>query len=226
MDPSLPPHPSVRCDTSDMLHIHQMFRAVFTRIPELVSRVPVGDGDRAAIVGAHIAEFSAALHRHHQTEDMLLWDDLEAKAPSCALHIGLMRRQHAEMARVLAELEEVVAAWQLSASAADRDRVLAVSEQLRDGIRAHFGDEETKILPTAATALSQREWDELARHGRAGVPRDRMFFQLGWLVDSLAPDDRREWMRRNLPPHVRVMWRFVGRKKFDAHRKSVVGSGS
>src|SRR6478735_3265846 len=106
------------CDTSDMLTIHALFRRAFTDAPVLVRGVADGDATRAAVVSAHVRELAGALHHHHQGEDELLWDTLEKRAPACALHVGLMRAQHAATAAGLADLQAALPGWEQGASAA------------------------------------------------------------------------------------------------------------
>lgn len=158
------------CDTSDMLTIHALFRRAFTDAPVLVRGVAEGDVTRARAVGDHVQEVAQALHHHHTGEDELLWDVLEQRAPACALHVGLMRAQHAETAAQLAALDEILPTWCASARTSDAEPVALALEAVRDTLLAHLGQEESAILPTAATVMSQKEWDALhAQIGRAHV---------------------------------------------------------
>jgi len=158
------------CDTSDMLTIHALFRRAFTDAPELVRGVADGDTARLLPVAGHVREVATALHHHHEGEDQLLWDTLEQRAPACALHVGLMRSQHAATAGQLERLDVLMDAWEESAGAAERDAVAALLDDVRDTLLTHLGQEETQILPTAATVMSQRVWGLLHEHGMASVP--------------------------------------------------------
>ena len=211
------------CDTSDMLTIHALFRRAFTDAPVLVRGVTDGDTARMLPVADHVREVAAALHHHHEGEDLLLWDTLEQRAPACALHVGLMRSQHAATAAQLERLESLMDAWEESAGAAERDAVAALLDDVRDTLLAHLGDEETQILPTASTVMSQREWSLLHEHGMASVPKDRLFLQLGWILEVVPADERAGWLRTNLPAPARLLWRLVGRRQFAAHRARVYG---
>lgn len=216
------PEPRARCDTSDMLHIHQMFRSTFGRFPELVAGIADHDIGRAAVVAAHISEISAMLHHHHQVEDELLWDTLEQRAPACALHVAAMRSQHADMGQLLDDLDAALPGWAHAARPDQREELVGVLEQIRTALLAHLGQEEQRILPTASSTMSAREWAQLGRRGRAAVPRDRTFIQLGWIVDSLSEADRAIWLRHNLPAPIRLLWRFHGSRRFTAHRDLVL----
>ncbi|GHS87881.1 hypothetical protein AGMMS50218_10690 [Actinomycetota bacterium] len=211
------------CDTSDLIHIHQMFRRAFTDAPALVRGVPDGDRTRTAVVAAHVREIAGGLHHHHETEDVLLWDRLEQRAPACALHVGLMRTQHTTVAELLQRLDGALPAWEASAAAPDGAAVAVVLDELCATLLHHLGQEETTIVPTAASVLSQREWDQLGERGMAAVPRNRMFIQLGWILDSIPPGERQGWLRGNLPAPARGLWWAVGRRQFAAHRARVYG---
>jgi hypothetical protein len=211
------------CDTSDMLTIHALFRRAFTDTPVLVRAVADGDVARMLPVADHVREVAGALHHHHTGEDLLLWDTLEQRAPSCALHVGLMRAQHAATAHQLDRLGALMDAWEDTAGAAERDAVAAQLDEVRDTLLAHLGMEETQILPTASTVMSQREWGLLHAHGMASIPKDRMFLQLGWILEVVPPAERAGWLRTNLPAPARVAWRLVGRRQFAAHRARIYG---
>jgi hypothetical protein len=211
------------CDTSGLLHIHQLFRRAFTDAPALVRGVPAGDTGRMRVVAAHVREVAEGLHHHHEGEDLLLWDTLEQRAPACALHVGLMRSQHAGVAALLRELDAALPAWEADAAAPARDAVAARLDDLHRLLDLHLGQEEDAIMPTASSVMSQREWDQLHAHGMAAIPRSRMFLQLGWLIDAMPPSERDGWLRTNLPAPVRLLWRTVGRRQFAAHRARVYG---
>lgn len=211
------------CDTSDLLHIHQLFRRAFADAPGLVRGVRDGDVGRMRVVAAHVREVATGLHHHHEGEDQLLWDRLEQRSPACALHVGLMRAQHATVAELRRDLDAALPAWEDGAPAAARDDVARVLDDLHALLVLHLGQEEERILPTASSVLSQREWDQLHEHGMASVPRSRLLIQLGWILDAVPPAERPGWLRTNLPAPARLLWHTVGRRRFAAHRARVYG---
>ncbi len=211
------------CDTSDMLTIHALFRRAFTDVPGLVRGVADGDTARMLPVADHVRELAGALHHHHEGEDLLLWDTLEQRAPGCALHVGLMRSQHAATAAQLDRLVGLMDAWEDGAGAGARDDVAQLLDEVRDTLLTHLGQEETQILPTASTVMSQREWSLLHEHGMASIPKDRLFLQLGWVLEVVPEAERAGWLRTNLPAPARVLWRLVGRRQFAAHRARIYG---
>ncbi|MFT4111080.1 hemerythrin domain-containing protein [Propionicimonas sp.] len=214
------------CDTSDMLTIHALFRRAFVDAPVLVRGVKDGDLSRTRTVLGHVREVAGALHHHHESEDLLLWDTLEKRAPACALHVGRMRGQHATMATLLAAMEEALPEWERTADASARDAVADALDAVRDALLRHLGDEEDAILPTAATVMSPREWGALHARGMAAVPKSRLFLQLGWILEVVPPEERSGWLATNLPAPARVLWRMIGRRQFARHRALVYGTAS
>ncbi|WP_028047401.1 hemerythrin domain-containing protein [Cellulomonas sp. URHE0023] len=211
------------CDTSDMLHIHALFRRAFSDLPGLVRAVPEADRERMRPIAQHTREVAAALHNHHEGEDQFLWDTLEKRAPACALHVGLMRSQHAATAAQLERLDTLLPAWEVAADAVARDALAELLDEIRTTLLAHLGQEESQILPTAATVMSQREWGLMHEHGMASIPPRKLLVQLGWILDVIPADQRPDWLRANLPAPARLLWRTVGRRQFAAHRARIYG---
>ncbi|WP_277515884.1 hemerythrin domain-containing protein [Cellulosimicrobium cellulans] len=206
-----------------MLLVHRIFRWLYRELPELVREVRPGDTARSAVVGryAHLDFF--ALHMHHETEDLVLWDRLEARAPACALHVGQMRAQHAEVAVHLARIEPQLEPWVATAEPLLRDHFATDIESLRDVLSAHLGQEESDVLPVAGDVMSQQEWDFMEEHTRATLQahrkelgKDVMALQLGLLVASVPEADREDWFRANVPAPVRVLYLLLLKRRYDA----------
>ena len=85
------------CDASGMAEIHRYFRAGFGEGRALVEGVREADAAHADVVGDQLDLLSVSLHAHHEGEDTMLWGELEARAPSCAVHVERMKAQHAVM---------------------------------------------------------------------------------------------------------------------------------
>ena len=87
--------PVKTCDASGMIEIHRMFRRGFGEGPSLVRAVAPADLAHAEVVADQFHMLSVGLHAHHEAEDERLWDALEERAPSCAVHVERMKAQHA-----------------------------------------------------------------------------------------------------------------------------------
>lgn len=219
----LPAGQHAGCDTSGMLLVHRIFRWLYRQLPELVREVRAGDTERAAVVGryAHLDFF--ALHLHHETEDMVLWDRLETREPACALHVGQMRAQHAEVAARLATIEPQRKPWVATADPRLRDAFATDLEALRDLLLAHLGQEEDDILPVAGGVMSQKEWDFMEEHTRATLMahrkelgKDVLALQLGLLIASVPEAERPAWVRANVPVPIRLLYLLLMKRRYDA----------
>lgn len=211
------------CDPSGLILVHRIFRWLYTQLPMLIRDVAAADVDRAATVGIYASLYFDALHLHHETEDLLLWDRLTARNPACVAHVDQMKAQHADVAARLARLEPQLAPWVATADPQLRDAFAGDIEALRDTLFAHLDQEEDDIMPVAGTVLSQPEWDELEKHTRATLtarrkewPRDVLSLQLGLLLASVPEAERDEWYRKNVPPPVRLLYLLLLKRRYDS----------
>jgi hypothetical protein len=120
------------------------------------------------------------------------------------------------------------AAWTTSRATADRERLAAALEALLAALQAHLGDEEGLILPAASTALTQREWNRLGEFAN-NVPKELRRHQLvtlGFLLDSLGPVDGETFVKRHIPPPVRLLYRMVGQPQYNAYRRRLYGTAA
>lgn len=207
------------CDTTDMLMVHNLFRHLFTQARPLIRTVPDDDTARAQIVTSHLREITRALHDHHATEDELLWDDLVVRAPACALHVDQMRAQHGVVAALIEELDELLPAFESTASADSRRAVMATFDAIRTTLLLHLGDEEDDLLPVVGVTLTQAEWDRIGEAARSKIPRDRMFVQLGWILASMSPEEGQAWLRKSLPLPARLAYKTIGHRQYESERR-------
>lgn len=213
-------HPG--CDTSGLILVHRIFRWLYRELPQLVRDVPDGDRERAAVVGRYAHLDFYALHMHHHTEDVALWDRLVARDPGCALHVARMRAEHAQVAERLAVIEPQLRPWAETADPRLADRFAGDIESLRDILNRHLTGEEDDILPVASAVLSQQEWDWMEEHTRAELSahrkelgKDVLALQLGLLLASVPEDERDEWMRANVPAPIRLLYLLLMKRQYD-----------
>ncbi|BDZ47439.1 hemerythrin domain-containing protein [Naasia aerilata] len=211
----------VGCDTSDMVMVHNFLRHVYSPAPELVAGIRDGDSARASVVAGHLGFLIRFLHNHHRSEDIVLWDELERRTPACALHVGLMRRQHQEVGDLLDDLEPRIAAWGSTASAADGAAIVAGLERLNRLLFTHLGQEESQILPTVSATWTQKEWQQLEAHARKGVTPKEIMVLLGFILESMTPEARASFLREAGP--VGLIYRVFGERRFSAYRRRLYG---
>lgn len=210
------------CDASGMEEIHRMFRSGFREGPQLVAGVADGDTAHADIVGDHLSMLSGALHAHHEFEDTNLWDALSQRAPACAFHVGRMKEQHAQMLVHLEALDAALPTWRATGRAEDAVPVVDALDGMNAALAVHLPDEEENIVPVMEQVLTQKEVDAAAAHGRKATPKGKAFHQLGAIL-AAQPDGGAEWQRKHLPAPVRLVWRVMGRPRYEAGRASLLG---
>lgn len=204
-----------------MLAAHRYFRKLFNDAPSLVRSVNAGDTAHATAVADHLDFMVRSLHAHHQGEDIVLWDELSERAPACAIHVEQMKAQHAMVSDLLDQLEATLPQWRAAADAHDRELVVVAVEHLRSSLFSHLGDEETEILPAAGPVFTQREWDSLGEHYRASIPPGRMLIDIGYILDSMTPEEGKEWMRSTLPAPARLLYRLIGKRQYEAEQRAL-----
>lgn len=205
-----------------MIEIHRMYRAGFAEGPDLVNGVRVGDLSHAQVVADNLALLSTSLHAHHEGEDLRLWDAITERAPSCAVHVGRMKEQHAEMLVHLNNLDAALAKWRTTARTADAAAVLEALSGVNAALEVHLGDEEANIVPVMETTLTKAEEEWFAKHGRASTPKGETWYNLGAIL-AAQPDGGTEWLQKHMPPPARLLWRWVGKPKYAARRAALVG---
>ena len=209
------------CDARGMAEIHRMFRAGFGEGPALVGGVADADAEQADIVGDYLAMLSTGLHAHHEGEDTMLWGRLERRAPACAVHVARMKEQHAAMLVQLEQLDASLPAWRASGKAADAASLATALAGNNAALAVHLPDEEGNIVPVMETVITPKEIDALSEHGRKATPKGKMFIQLGTIL-AAQPDGGADWQHEHLPAPVRLLWRLVGKPRYERYRAALV----
>lgn len=217
-----PPLEKRGCDTEDLLLIHAVFRNGFSRAEGLVGETDPADSARVKFVSNHLDELAQALHNHHRHEDILWWDRLKEREPESKADVERMINAHNEIARRIEAVQEAREAW--AKNPADKEEFLQRLRHLQEALFAHLTDEEQHIMPVAARALTQKEWDEAHTIGQDEIPRNRLLFQLGYMLQCAPTPALRQKLLDGIPGFVRLLYRFFGKKKFEAEWKSLYGS--
>lgn len=212
---TLPPVPDgpVLCDGRDMRVVHNTFLWGYGRAPGLVRGIAAGDTTRSEYVGQWLADLDATLHVHHESEDAYLWDRLEQRAPSCALHVAQMRAQHAQVQALLDEAEPLLADWRRTADPATGEHLADAYERMLDVLKVHLRREVVEVIPVVEKVLTAEEWEKLGEHSMKAIPMSRLLPQLGMLLSNLEPAERKEFFT-SIPGLVRVLYRTVGRRQY------------
>ena len=105
------------CNGDDMRILHNAFLWGYEEAPGLAGArgAPAGDVARSEFLGQWLADLDATLHTHHESEDEPPVGQVEQRAPACALHVGQMRADDAQVAQLLEEASPLLARWRATA---------------------------------------------------------------------------------------------------------------
>jgi hypothetical protein len=210
--PPVPDGPKL-CDGDEMRILHNAFLFAYGQAPGLVRSSAPGDTARSEYVGQWLADLDATLHTHHESEDEFLWGRLEQRAPACALHVGQMRAQHAQVAVLLEEAGPLLAQWRATADPAVGEQLADAYERMLDVLKVHLRREVVEVVPIAERVVTAEEWQAMGDHSVGAIPRSRLLPQLGMLLANATPEDRRHFYA-GLPVSVKVLWRLVGKRQY------------
>lgn len=170
-------------DARDMFAVHTMFRREFGAAPNLISSVADGDEQRTATVADHIALMNLILQVHHSAEDNYIWPLLrERGGAEIASIIRIMEQQHAGIHEGYVRVEEALADWRESASAASRDALAATIGELLPLLDDHLSLEETRVVPQIERYLTKSEYARMAEDGSANTPEDVLPLSFGMIM--------------------------------------------
>jgi hypothetical protein len=193
--------------------LHNAFLWAYEQAPGLVRGSSSGDVTRSEFVGQWLADLDATLHTHHESEDELLWDKIEQRAPACALHVGQMRAHHRQVAELLEEASPLLARWRSTADPAVGEQLAEAYERMLDVLKVHLRREVVEVVPVAERVVTAQEWAAMGDHSAGAIPRSRLLPQLGMLLANAAPADRKQFYA-GIPLSVKVLWRVVGKRQY------------
>ncbi len=202
-----------RPDTHDMIVVHRVFRRESDLMPTLIRAVPDGDTARAGVLAQAFSDYRLGLHLHHTGEDELVWPLLLARVDLEADMVLRMEAQHEVVAGTLAEASQRMPAWQSAPSAATAAPLVSALAEHRAALLEHLHDEEEYILPLIEEHLTVAEWARLGQRFAEEVPKDKMLFFLGMILEDADPTECQAMMA-NLPAPARFVWKAFGQRQF------------
>ena len=176
-------------DSRDMYVIHSAFRREFPAAAALVRTVPADDKVTASRVAEHVLLLTGVLNLHHTGEDELVWPKLLQRGPEEIVPlVETMERQHEDLHRALAEVEERAAIWGRTAAAADRHSLAAALDAMIAPMLEHLGVEEAHLLSLIDKYLTEKEWGQVGAAAMASTPKNRLPVLFGMVLRDARPE--------------------------------------
>lgn len=204
-------------DVREMLAIHDTFRKEFASLPLMVKSTPVGDADRAAIIGSHFMLLMRMLQSHHEGEDEIAWPLLRERVPADDDLVATMIGQH-EALHVELDLAQTQArTWMDDPTVINRASFHTTLIALERALLEHLSTEEQELLPVMARTMSAEEFASLGEHARAGLSQQEMAIALGMITDDTA-GELSALILEAMPPEARAGWEQMGRPAYMQYR--------
>jgi len=188
--------------------VHRVFRREFRLVPALVRAVPAGDTARAAVLAAHARLVLEGLHKHHTSEDDLLWPKLLERCTPDAALVHRMEAQHERVEHLTGRLHAALDRWAVEARPAVSEEVASTFDALREALLEHLDEEEREILPLAARHITPAEWAQLGEHGVETMSKKQLPIFFGAVSEEATPEERTQ-MLAVLPPPIRLLARTL-----------------
>jgi hypothetical protein len=194
-------------DFTMMYAAHDAFARQLDRIAEALHR----DGTVSGGTSRRWTLFATQLQIHHTAEDEALWPALRAAVASPD-ELGVLDAMQAEHAALDPQLDRTAALFGAGLAA---DAAAAVRE-LAAGLARHMRHEENAALPLVDAYLGRAGWADFAGWIRARQGVSGAAVYLPWVLDG-APSDVAQNVLRALPAPVRLVYRLIWRRRYDAH---------
>lgn len=211
--PPVPEGPTICPADPEMAILHNAFLWGYEEIPRLIGEVLPRDAARRKLVGGWQLALDASLHAHHHGEDTHLWDRLEQRAPSCALHVGMMREHHRQVAVALEPLPDRVIEWIASGEASLQAEIVEGYGRVLSILLVHLRREVVEIVPVMSKVITEKEWKAEAAAAMKEIPSSKLLPLLGMLLANSERSER-EIFFRSMPGPVKFLWPIVGRSMY------------
>jgi len=209
--------------TEEMAVIHRIYRLGFPMVADLVRRTPASETTRSESVAAHVVFLLNSLHHHHSGEDDQIWPRLLERAAPQAELIERMETQHEVVADRSEQVRTLLEDWRQDPG--DGTELAAVLDKFTDALVEHLDDEEAHVVPLIRAHITAAEWEQFGRDIFEKFTNPEKLIATGVLEDVATPEEV-GWFVGELPLPIKLMWRFVGRRRYDRYMARVRGAES
>jgi hypothetical protein len=207
-------------DPWEMALIHSLIRRGFEQAREAV--LAPGAAARADAVAAYVGFHLDGLEAHHSSEDELIWPVLHERASMSGALIRRMEEQHAGLHDALDTTRRELTAWEV-APTAERSGALATAlGTVVDRLAEHLAEEERDVVPLIAAHITQAEWDGMGKVAFSKFTPQQRLIAMGEMLAAASPTEAAR-MLAGLPAPIKVIWRLVGRRRYQRFMAELSG---
>ena len=164
----------------------------------------------AEYVGFHLD----GLQAHHSTEDEFIWPALHERASMSDALIRRMEEQHAGLHDALETTRRELQAWEATPTEAGSRSLATALGTVVDRLTEHLAEEERDVVPLIAAHITQAEWDHAGKVAFSKFTPKQRFIAMGEMLDAASPTEA-ERMLAGIPAPIKVIWRLVGRRRYE-----------
>lgn len=191
-------------DVSDMYSVHNALTGALDAAPAYVAKAD-RDPERVEVIGSFYENVLEFLHVHHTGEDELIYPVLEARCAESRSVLERIDNQHKLLYAPMDAARSSIATWRAAPSSDHVQPVIDAITSVDELLRPHLAEEETIMLPIAASWMSPEEWGQMAGHAMASFRGDKPWLPIGLLREQLS-QEQRDGMLAGMPPEMRTMW--------------------
>jgi len=206
--------------TEEMAVIHRIYRRGFPMVADLVRRTPAGDTIRSESVAAHLVFLLNSLLHHHSGEDENIWPRLLERAAPQAEWIIRMETQHEVVDERSERVRTLLEEWRKDPG--DGTELAAVLDDFTDALVEHLDDEEVHVVPLIRAHITATEWEQFGQDIFEKFTNSEKLIATGVLEDVATPEEV-QWFVGELPLPIKLMWRLVGRRRYNRYMARVRG---
>jgi hemerythrin-like domain-containing protein len=207
-------------DPWEMALIHSLIRRGFEQAREAV--LAPGAPARADAVAEYVGFHLDGLEAHHSSEDELLWPVLYERASMSGAQVRRMEEQHAGLHEALDTTRRELAAWEAAPTAERSGALASALGAVVDRLSEHLTEEERDVVPLIAAHITQAEWDHLGKVAFSKFTPKQRFIAMGEMLAAASPTEAAR-MLAGLPAPIKVIWRLVGRRRYQRFMAVVRG---
>jgi len=207
-------------DPWEMALIHRLIRRGFEQAREAV--LAPGAAARADAVGEYVGFHLDGLQAHHSTEDEFIWPALHERASMSGALIRRMEEQHSGLHDALDTTRRELTAWEASATTQGSAELAEALGTVADRLTEHLTEEERDVVPLIAAHITQDEWDHVGKVAFSKFTPKQRFIAMGEMLAAAGPTEAAR-MLAGIPAPIRVIWRLVGRRRYERLMADVRG---